>query len=252
MRIGENCCRADFPEETGLPVHRLFISEGGLEADLTFRSEVPGWKPGEGRTEYGDLGYFFWAVPAPRARVEGSVRIGQELIEARGTGYHDHNVITADARRIISYWYWGRLYTDDITLLYAYVRTRKRFGGVASSPLMLACRDEVVLSTGEVAVRDSEFTHNRTAHRDYPRRLEVEVPGRVSLALQVREVIDAHDLLEDLPKAVSNPLTRPILRRLAGRPGWFRFASDFRLSVRHRGMALEEQGITLHEMVALQ
>ena len=58
------------------PVHRLHLSEGDLTFDLTFENEVPTWMPGGGRTTYGDRDYFAWCVGAPRAKVSGTVRIG--------------------------------------------------------------------------------------------------------------------------------------------------------------------------------
>ena len=250
--VGGNHCQADFKEGSDLPVHHLYINEGGMEADLRFESVLPGWKPGQGRTDYGDRGYFFWVVPVPRAIVTGTVRIGDEVLEAKGVGYHDHNVITADARRIISHWYWGRLYADDFTLLYAYVKTNKHFGGVASKPLMLAYKDEVVLSTGEMVVTDADFVYNDTAHRDYPRSLEIVVPGSLSLRFDVKDVIDAHDLLDDLPAALRNPLVRALVHKLVGHPGWFRFSSDYKLTVVREGQTLTDEGVTLHEMVALE
>lgn len=250
--VGKNHCQGDFQDGSDLPVHSMYINEGGLEADLKFTSLLPGWKPGQGRTDYGNRGYFFWVVPVPRARVEGTVRIGNEAIQAKGVGYHDHNVITADARRIISHWYWGRLYTDDFTLLYAYVKTNKHFGGVASKPLMLAYKDKVILSSGEMVVTDSDFTLNDVAHREYPRALRIEVPGSLSLRFDVKDVIDAHDLLDDMPKALMNPLTRALVHKFVGRPGWFRFSSDFKLEVEHEGKTYKEEGTTLHEMVALE
>jgi hypothetical protein len=250
--VGKNHCQGDFPDGSDLPVHHMYINEGGMEADLKFESVLPGWKPGQGRTDYGDRGYFFWVVPVPRARVTGTVRIGDEVIEAKGTGYHDHNVITADARRIISHWYWGRLYTDDFTLLYAYVKTNKHFGGVASKPLMLAYKDKVILSSGEMVVTDSDFAYNDVAHREYPRALEIVVPGSLSLGFDVKDIIDAHDLLDDMPKALMNPVTRALVHRFVGRPGWFRFSSDFKLTVLHEGKTFKDEGTTLHEMVALE
>ncbi len=250
--VGRNHCRGDFKEGSDLPVHHLYINEGGMEADLRFESVLPGWKPGQGRTDYGDRGYFFWVVPVPRATVTGTVRIGDEVLEAKGVGYHDHNVITADARRIISHWYWGRLYTDDFTLLYAYVKTNKHFGGVASKPLMLAHKDVVVLSTGEMVVTDADFVYNDVAHREYPRALEIVVPGSLSLRFDVKDIIDAHDLLDDLPAALRNPLVRALVHKLVGRPGWFRFSSDYKLTVVREGKTLTDEGTTLHEMVALE
>lgn len=250
--VGKNRCWVDWPEEGDLPTHHLFISEGGMELDLTFTSEVPGWKPGRGRTTYGDRGYFSWVVPIPRARVGGTVKFEGKTLQARGIGYHDHNVITADARRIISWWYWGRLYTDDFTLLYAYVRTKKRFGNVASTPLMLAYRDKVIISSGEMVLREDKVTFNPTANRTYPAVLELEIPDRVYLRFDVKRIIDCNDLLKEMGHPiVLNAAVRWLVNRFM-RPGWFRFESDFTLRVQHEGKTFEETGTTLHEMVALQ
>ena len=58
-------------------------------------------------------------APASPARS----RIDDETIEATGIGYHDHNWGVGDMKRIIDHWYWGRLYTDDFSVLYANVHT---------------------------------------------------------------------------------------------------------------------------------
>ena len=249
--VGKNHCYVEWPEEGDLPTHHLYISEDGMELDLTFASEVPGWKPGKGKTRYGDRGYFGWVVPIPRAKVEGTVKFEGQTLQARGIGYHDHNVITADARRIISWWYWGRLYTDDFTLLYAFVRTQKRFGNVASKPLMLAYKDKVILSSGEMRVTESDVTFNETANRTYPARLEMEIPDQVYLRFDVKRIIDCNDLLKEMNPIVMNAAVRWLVNRIM-RPGWFRFESDFTLRVQHEGRNFEETGTTLHEMVALQ
>ena len=251
VRLGKNYCRAEFPPGGGLPVHSLYISEGDMEADLTFRSEVPGWKPGRGLTRYGDRGYFAWIVPVPRATMEGKLRYGETTMRVRGTGYHDHNVVTADMRRILSFWYWGRLYTDDFTLLYAYVKTRKRFGGKASKPLMLAYRDKIMISSGEMALREGPPVFHPGANRTYPAFLELEIPGQVFLRLDVERIIDAGDLLSTISPVIMNPLVKWVINRFA-RPGWFRFESRFLLRVCYEGRVFEERGKTLHEMVALQ
>jgi hypothetical protein len=249
--VGSNHCHAEFPEDGGLPTHYLHIAEDGMEADLTFRSELPGWKPGKGLTRYGDRGYFGWVVPIPRARVEGTVNYEGKTLQAKGIGYHDHNVITTDARRIIAWWYWGRLYTDDFTLLYAYVRTRKRFGNVASKPLMLAYGDRVILSSGEMTLTESDVTFNAGANRTYPAKLEIEIPDQVYLRFDVKRIIDCNDFLNEINPVIMNPAVKWLVNRFM-RPGWFRFESDFTLRVQHEGKTFEETGTTLHEMVALE
>jgi hypothetical protein len=245
--VGKNHAYAVYPEGAGLPVYHLFLSEADLEADLKFYSEVQGWKPGGGKTDYGDQGFFAWVVAVPRARVEGTIKIAGETIPAKGIGYHDHNWETADLKKVISHWYWGRVYTEDCTLLYAYVKTNRRFGGVASKPLMLAYKDRVVYSTGEMNLKDSAPVFNERANREYPRRLEIEVPEKLTLHLEVKDVIDAHDLLEGM-----NPVLKWGVNTFIGHPGWFRFRSDFVLKAVVEGVSYEAKGETLHEMVALR
>jgi hypothetical protein len=46
-------------------------------------------------------------------------------------------------------------------------------------------------------------------------------------------------------------LVKPIGIKLLGRPGYFRFESDFDLTVRLPDEVLKETGRTMHEMVAL-
>jgi len=251
VAVGRNHCFAEFPGEGGLPVHHLHLAEEDMEFDLTFVSELPGWKPGGGETRYGDTEFFAWVVPSPRARVEGKVRFGDSTLEARGTGYHDHNWGIGDMKRIIDHWYWGRVYAEDFTLLYACVMTRKRYGNACSTPLMLAHENVVILSTGEMTLAGGDPVFNEVANRDYPSRVQIEVPGSLTLRLDVREVIDAHDFVEDLPVA-RNRAVKPLINRLVGRPGYFRFNSDFSLHVERGGRSYDRSGRTLHEMVALR
>ncbi|HQP30534.1 MAG TPA: hypothetical protein PLB81_04340, partial [Deltaproteobacteria bacterium] len=211
--VGPNHAHIVDPGEERLPTHHFLIDADGLGADLTFESELPAWKPGGGRTYYGNRGYFGWVVPVPRARVTGRIRIDDTTMPAEGIGYHDHNVVTADMRRILSRWHWGRLYAEEFTLLYAYVITRKRFNHAASKPLMLAYKDRIILSSGEMQVREGDLVYHATADRTYPKELEITVPGRLSLHFTVREVIDAHDLLADLVPAMRNPVLKAFAKR---------------------------------------
>jgi hypothetical protein len=250
--VGRNHAYSEYPAGTGLPVHRLEIAEGDMEADLTFHNELPGWKPGGGMTRYGDSAFFAWVVPAPRARVEGTVRVGDLTLDASGIGYHDHNWGVGDMRRIVSYWYWGRLYAGDLTLLYANVMTKKKYGHACSTPLMLARNGEIMLSTGEMTVKAGEPRFNETANRDYPSSLVIEVPGSLTLRLDVREVIDAHDFVDDLGPIFRTKAVKGLINRIVGRPGYFRFSSDFSLRAECGGETCERTGTTLHEMVALE
>ena len=248
VKVGHNWAKAEFPEGS-LPVHRLHLSEDDITFDLTFENLVPTWMPGGGRTTYGDRDYFAWCVGAPRARVSGTVTIGEETIQASGTGYHDHNWGVGDMKRIIDHWYWGRLYTDDLTVIYATVHTTKKYGSHSSMPLMVARGSEIVLSTGEVTSTEGPRVFNDVANRDYPSTLSLS-SDEVDLTFDVQRIVHANDFLEMLPVVRWKPV-KAVVNRLLGRPGYFRFESDFDLTVRLEDEVLKETGRTMHEMVAL-
>jgi len=237
--------------EEGEPlVHRCVVDEGALAADLSFANIVPTWQPGLGHTRYGASDFFAWIVGAPRASVTGTIRLNGETLAVRGIGYHDHNWGVGNMPRIVDHWYWGRVYADDVTLVYANVFSGKRYGFAASTPLMVARENQIVLSTGEVTVDTGPEVHDETAGRAYPTWLRLRAGDEAELRLDVKRIIHAHDLLDDLP-VVRSPVVKPLVRRIVGHPGYFRFLSDFRLRIDAAGEVLERTGTTLHEMVAL-
>ena len=249
VSVGHNHVRTDYPDD-GLPVFHLHLDEDGVRFDLDFHAEVPAWQPGMGLTNYGPRDYFAWVVGAPRARVSGTIAYEGTQHTVNGIGYHDHNWGVGNMGRIVDHWYWGRVYAEDYTLVYANVFTRKRYAHHASCPLMLARGDEVILSTGEVTVEEGPQTFNATANHDYPSHLILRTHG-AELRLDVQEIIHAHDLLNDFP-VVRSPLVKPVINRLVGRPGYFRFRSEFTLTVALDGEEQVRRGSTLHEMVALR
>src|SRR5205085_10551544 len=129
---------------------------------------------------------------------------------------------------------------------------QRAYGGTCSAPLMLAHEDKVVLSTGEVAIEEGPPVFDAVANHTYPSYLRLTTPGGAAeLRLTVREIIHAHDLLDDVPVARSRAV-KPIIRKVIGSPGYFRFRSDFELTAEIDGERFERTGSTLHEMVALK
>ena len=251
VQVGHNRVDTEYPDDGGLPLFHLKLDEDGVRFDLEFQAEVPAWKPGAGRTDYGPRNYFAWVVGAPRARVTGTIAYDGQTFDATGVGYHDHNWGVGNMGRIVDHWYWGRVYAGEFTLVYADVTARRRYGSHASTPVMLAMADRVVLSTGEVEVETGSEVFNSVANHAYPSSLVLRSGDVLELRLDVREVIHAHDLLNDFP-VVRSPFVKPIVNRLVGRPGYFRFRSDFTLMARVDGEDYVREGSTLHEMVALR
>jgi hypothetical protein len=256
VRVAHNYARVIEPQGGGLLSHQVYLREDGIEFDLRFDSEVPMWQPGKGYTSYGADDFFAWVVGAPRARVTGTVKVNGEQTQVRGVGYHDHNWGVGTMAKIVDHWYWGRIYAEDLTCIYAMVFTTERYGRQVSKPFMVAQGAEVLLSTGEVEIIEGKSVYNRAADQSYPSSLTLRTQdGQAELALTVREVLHAHDLIDDVP-VVRNPIikafAKPLINQFVGQPGYFRFRSDFRLTVNVRGETLVRTGSTLHEAVALR
>ncbi|WP_344782559.1 hypothetical protein [Gordonia caeni] len=64
-------------------------------------------------------------------------------------------------------------------------------------------------------------------------------------------MLQSHSLIEEVP-IVGSKVMRPLVDRLVGKPGYFRFQSDFTLTVHQDDGSVETvEGSTLHELVAL-
>lgn len=249
VTIGRN--RAWVDRSGSLPVHHVYLAEEDVVFDFTFHNEVPSWMPGRGETHYGPRDHFGWVVAAPRARVTGTLTMGGQTISGDGIGYSDHNWGVGDMKRIIERWHWGRLYTEKYSLLFANVLTQARLNNHRSAPLMLARGGEVVLSTGEVSITEGPMRFHSVANREYPEWLRLEVADEVALTLNVERIIDAQDLLDEVP-VVRSRVVKPLIHRLLGRPGYFRFDSTFELTLGAEYGGETVTGRTLHEMVALR
>ncbi len=255
VKVAHNWARVIEPKNGGLLSHEVFLQEDGLELALRFESELPMWRPGEGFTDYGEDSFFGWVVAAPRAKVSGTVTVRGDKRQVSGVGYHDHNWGVGTMPKIVDHWYWGRVYADTLSCIYATIFTTERYGRAVSKPFMLARGSEIVLSTGEVEIIEGKRIYNKLADQSYPESLTLRAGGVAELHLEVKEVIHAHDLLDDVP-VVRNPfvkvLAKPLINQFVGKPGYFRFRSDFTLRARIQGEDVSATGSTLHEAVALR
>ncbi len=97
-------------------VYRISVDRPGFAAELELRP-VPGlyfppveWRSGAFRSGY--------AVPALRAELSGTLRMGPRTVPVRGTAYHDHNWGNWEGVT----WEWGSASTREYALLYGIVR----------------------------------------------------------------------------------------------------------------------------------
>ena len=244
VRIGSNTIQVDQPEG-GLPVYEIDVHEKGLGCHLKYTAEVNGWKPGTGLSQFGDLGFFGWVVPFARASVEGTITDGDRVIPVSGIGYHDHNWLNFPFQTIIDYWMWGRVYSKNYTVAYAFIQCNDKVGNHAVKVLMLADGKEVILSTGEFDFEKEDLEYNSITNYQFPRKIKIHAANELEAVLQVTKVLEAQDMLENY-----HPLLRFVAKNMLGlKPGYFRLVSDFELEVTRNGKVTRETGTTLHEIV---
>jgi len=228
-----------------LPLYEVYVKEKDLGCHLTYRAQVNGWKPGTGISHFGNMGYFAWVVPFARASVEGTVTDGNHTLQVKGVGYHDHNWLDFQFQRIIDYWMWGRIYSQHYTVSFAFIQCNTKMDNHAVKVLMMADGREVVLSTGEFDFIKENFEYSSKAKHSYPKKLVIRVPNELEANLSVRDVLESQDMLDNF----SLPLRLIAKYLLRLRPGYFRLASNFEISVTREGRTNKETGTALHEIV---
>jgi hypothetical protein len=244
VRIGKNRLKVE-QAEGELPTYDIYVSEPGLGCHLKYAAEVNGWKPGTGLSHFGDFGFFAWVVPFARASVEGTVVDGDKIIQVTGIGYHDHNWLNFQFQKIIDYWMWGRIYSQNFTIAYAYIQCNDTVEDHAVKVLMLADGQEIILSTGEFDFGYQGLEYNSQAGYRFPRRTIIAAPPELKVTLDVTRVLEAQDMLDNF-----NPLVRFLAKNILRlKPGYFRLVSDFEIEVDRGAGISKESGTTLHEIV---
>ena len=226
-------------------IYEIDVQEKGLGCHLTYRAEVNSWKPGTGLSHFGDLGFFGWVVPFARASVEGTITDGDKTFQVRGIGYHDHNWLNFRFATIIEYWMWGRIYSENFTVSFAFIQCNEKVNRHTVKVLMLAEGREVVLSTGEFDFLMDEFKYNPKAKYQFPKKVTIHAPGELKAMLKMKKILETQDMLENF-SPVLRFLAKNILRI---QPGYFRLLSEFELEVMRDGKPVKETGETLHEIV---
>jgi len=134
----------------------------------------------------------YWNLSAPRSDVTGKITISdknnesKELLQFRGTGYHDHN---QDARWIpatIAEWQWGRAHFADVTAIFYRYR---EIGEVKPETLLLIVKDEK-LSINNAVCSVAKFRRNRFGIK-YPQTLEFLTKENFALSVKHTRTIDA-------------------------------------------------------------
>ena len=244
VKIGNNFIRVDNSNEQ-LPNYEIFLDEGEYGLHLNFKAKVKSWMPGKGFTEFGNKGQFGWVIPLPKSEVSGTIKVKNNEMAVKGIGYHDHNWLNFQLPMVVDYWYWGRIYSDTFTVIFAYIKCNKKMNNYPIHVLMVAKDENIIMSTGEFELIADDFQFHEKANNKYPKMLKFNISEQQNITLKVEKIIDADNLLFEM-----GPLLRFVVKRvLRLKPGYFRLNSKFDIDFQWEGKNYNEKGNLLHEMV---
>jgi hypothetical protein len=132
VTIGESSVEGD------LHTYRIRAKADDIEADLTLRRVVPGWRQGPFLTP--DEAATLWLgeqIVIPSGTVEGTLTYNGATRKVRGTCYHDHQWGGAGAPQSgqsgakLTSWYWARIQAGDHAVVMAQI-----YGTVDNGPVM--------------------------------------------------------------------------------------------------------------------
>ncbi len=134
----------------------------------------------------------FWNLAAPRADVTGKIEVFDradnqvDLVQFRGTGYHDHNQDSRWLPGAVQEWQWGRAhFTDATAVFYRYLES-----GLTEpiTKLFAICENKF-------DARDAVCTQKNARRHffgvKYPALLDFSHAGNCSLQVKQTKIIDA-------------------------------------------------------------
>jgi hypothetical protein len=244
VRIGPNWTKGD------LHTYRVHVEMDGLAADLTFTGLVPPWRPGVGKSFFGDMDHFFaWLPSIPHGVVLGTLTYDGQTLTITGTGYHDHNWGNVGLNEVMDHWYWGRAHIGEYTLIYVEQMAAKEYGYIRMPVFMLAKGDRILTGDGlPLTMTTADFVHHPDG-RSYPREVDfhwLAEAGTIHIRLRQAELIEGISLL------LTFPAWQRRLIRLFANPYYFRFNANLELSINLDDNQTTQGGPALFEIMILQ
>ena len=226
-------------KDKGDGTYELYMMIKGIGARLTMKNLVPGWKLGTG-CFYKDeeaRKVAGWAVPVPYAEALGELYLKDNAISVKGVAYHDHNWGNYLLHKIFSGWYWGRIHSENYSIDYAWVFPREKDAPVFS-PLLLARKGEVILSTDMMDAVFEEITKDGENGQEYAKIIKIKADV---LGVKLDLSIDTIRPLETwkLPKITEWDQY------------YYRFIADYKMNLEIDGKRDQIEGEMLHEYMIL-
>ncbi|MCX6071555.1 MAG: hydroxyneurosporene dehydrogenase, partial [Chloroflexi bacterium] len=144
VRMGEYRFKGDLHE------YSITGKAEDVSAEVKLETLCEPFRPDSGHIVFGTEGrdIFAWTAFVPYGKVTATYRIGDEVHQATGTGYHDHNWMNKEMGHLLDHWWWAKGKVGPYELLSAHLVTSKKYDFAPIQFFMLS-RD------GKIIVDDS-------------------------------------------------------------------------------------------------
>lgn len=133
-----------------------------------------------------------WNLVVSRSDVSGKITVREkngkisDVMNFRGTGYHDHNLDNRWLPETVSDWQWGRAHFSDATAVF--YRYKEIDSKEALTKLFVIRNHE--LGASDARLEENKFTRHYFGIR-YPQKLRFESENKCQLQVEQKKTIDA-------------------------------------------------------------
>lgn len=225
-------------EGKGDGIYRIKLKYPGFACDLTYKNNVPPWRPGNGYAYYeaNKKSYGYNIITSPWADVSGSITLPDKSLTVNGEGYSDWGRGSSFPTKLSPYLYSIRTFSPPGTpredrWMFGLLETQLNpsFGNKRMPYLHLAHNNKIVLATKFYNIEPTGWKKGADTPYDYPTRFRITARDKgwvLDGEYVTGELFDFLDVLQQLP-----PWFKSTAEKFVKRPVYFRSRGTFNATV---------------------
>ncbi len=226
---------------------RTFVIKhtGKTPFELTFKSRLPMWSPGNGAIEV-DGKKFALTLIAPRADVQGKFKIGKEWVPVKSTGRAsgDHNFTQFAPFDLAQRFSRFQDFNGDVFVAWRDIKLTKENGGKSITWLVVGYKNQIVFQDASARLRTSNNVKDGRSGYTVPKAVQVDGKrGKDNVKLVIRgSTYESIDLLKDYNSAVK------MVAQAVSKPYQISFSGSYTLQMTIKGATATIKGKRAHSM----
>ncbi len=239
----------------GLPPkgHEIYfnINKGpGISANIKFGRIVKGFVPGDGVYKFNkkkdeEMGVY---VAIPRARVVGTLTVGDQTIKVRGWAYHEHTYQTMLGNSFMRRRYQSRLHTNEQTVSINLFETNSTYGKFSHGWSYVATDQGVT----DIFPTVNYEALNSTKVGPYSVAQGFKATGqgsKASLNVEIgsKTLLQRFSLTQDM-----STMMKAVVKAIIGNPMFYRYNTTTKATITQGDQATPVEGKGFYEVMATQ